>query len=42
MMTMSLYERGVIFKTMEAMKILLAEYAVFHHRLFMGKQSDEN
>jgi hypothetical protein len=32
----------VIFKTMEAMKISLAEYTVFHHRPFMVKHSDEN
>jgi hypothetical protein len=35
-------QKGIIFKTMEAMKIWLAEYAVFHHRLFMVKHSDEN
>jgi hypothetical protein len=29
-------------KTMEAMKIWLAEYAVFHHRPFMVKHSNEN
>jgi hypothetical protein len=34
--------KGIIFKTMEAMKIWLAEYAVFHHRSFMVKQSDED
>jgi hypothetical protein len=34
--------KGIIFKTMEAMKIWLAEYAVFHHHLFMVKHSDEN
>jgi hypothetical protein len=34
--------KGIIFKTMEAMKIWLMEYAVFHHRLFMVKHSDEN
>jgi hypothetical protein len=34
--------KGIIFKTVEAMKIWLAEYAVFHHRPFMVKQSDEN
>jgi hypothetical protein len=35
-------QKGIIFKTMEAMKIWLAEYAVFHHRPFMVKHSDEN
>jgi hypothetical protein len=35
-------QNGVIFKTMEAMKIWLAEYAVFYHHLFMIKHSDEN
>jgi hypothetical protein len=34
--------KGIIFNTMEAMEIWLAEYAVFHHRLFMVKHSDEN
>jgi hypothetical protein len=34
--------KGIIFKTMEAMKIWLAEYAVFHHHPFMVKHSDEN
>jgi hypothetical protein len=34
--------RGIIFKTMEAMKIYLVEYAVFHHHPFMVKHSDEN
>jgi hypothetical protein len=34
--------KGIIFKTMEVMKIWLAEYAVFHHRPFMVKHSDEN
>jgi hypothetical protein len=35
-------QKGIIFKTMEAMKIWLAEYAVFHHHPFMVKHSDEN
>jgi hypothetical protein len=34
--------KGIIFKTMEAMKIWLVEYAVFHHRSFMVKHSDGN
>jgi hypothetical protein len=34
--------KGIIFKTMETMKIWLAEYVVFHHHLFMVKYSDEN
>jgi hypothetical protein len=34
--------KGIIFNTMEAMEIWLVEYAVFHHRLFMVKHSDEN
>jgi hypothetical protein len=34
--------KSIIFKTMEAMKIWLAEYAVFHHRPFMVKHSDGN
>jgi hypothetical protein len=34
--------KSIIFKTMETMKICLAEYAVFHHRPFMVKHSDEN
>jgi hypothetical protein len=29
--------KGIIFKTMEAMKIWMAEYAMFHHRLFLVK-----
>jgi hypothetical protein len=35
-------QKGIIFKTMEAMKIWLVEYAVFHHRPFMVKHLDEN
>jgi hypothetical protein len=35
-------QKGIIFKTMEAMKIWLTEYAVFHHHPFMVKHSDEN
>jgi hypothetical protein len=35
-------QKGIIFKTMEAMKICLVEYAVFHHHPFMVKHSDEN
>jgi hypothetical protein len=34
--------KGIIFKTMEAMKIWLVEYVVFHHRPFLVKHSDEN
>jgi hypothetical protein len=34
--------KGIIFKTMDAMKIWLVEYVVFHHRLFIVKHSDEN
>jgi hypothetical protein len=34
--------KGIIFKIMDAMKIWLAEYVVFHHRPFMVKHSDEN
>jgi hypothetical protein len=34
--------KGIIFKTMEVMKIWLVEYAVFHHRPFMVKHLDEN
>jgi hypothetical protein len=34
--------KGIIFKTMDAMKIWLVEYAVFHHRLFIIKHSYEN
>jgi hypothetical protein len=34
--------KGVIFKTMEAMKIWLVEYAMFPHHSFMVKHSDEN
>jgi hypothetical protein len=33
---------GIIFKTMEAMKIWLAEYAVFYYLPFMVKHLDEN
>jgi hypothetical protein len=33
---------GIIFKTMEAMKIWLPEYAIFHHHPLMVKHSDEN
>jgi hypothetical protein len=35
-------QKGIIFKTMEAIKIWLIEYAVFHHHPFMVKHSDEN
>jgi hypothetical protein len=35
-------QKGIIFKTTKSMKIWLAEYAVFHHRPFMVKHSDEN
>jgi hypothetical protein len=34
--------KGIIFNTIEAMKIWLVEYVVFHHRPFMVKHSDEN
>jgi hypothetical protein len=34
--------KGIIFKTVEVMKIWLAEYVVFHHCPFMVKHSDEN
>jgi hypothetical protein len=33
---------GIIFKTIEPMKIWLVEYTVFHHHPFMIKHSDEN
>jgi hypothetical protein len=32
----------ILFKTIEAMKIWLAGYAVFHHRPFVVKYLDEN
>jgi hypothetical protein len=35
-------QKGLIFKTMLAMKIWLTEYVVFHHRLFIVAHSDEN
>jgi hypothetical protein len=35
-------QKGIIFKILEAMKIWLMEYAVFHHHPFMVKHSDEN
>jgi hypothetical protein len=35
-------QKCIIFKTMEAMKIWLVEYAVFHHRPFIMKHSNEN
>jgi hypothetical protein len=34
--------KGIIFMIMEAMKIGLAEYAVFHHCLFLVKHSNGN
>jgi hypothetical protein len=34
--------KSILFKTIEAMKIWLTEYAVFHHRPFIVKYSDEN
>jgi hypothetical protein len=34
--------KGIIFKTMGMMEIWLTEYAMFHHRPFMFKHSDEN
>jgi hypothetical protein len=35
-------QKGIIFKTMDMMKIWLVEYVVFHHCPFMVKHSDEN
>jgi hypothetical protein len=35
-------QKGIIFKTMEAMIIWPVEYAVFHDRRFLVKHSDEN
>jgi hypothetical protein len=35
-------QKGIIFKTMKAVKIWLSKFAVFHHRLFMVKHLDEN
>jgi hypothetical protein len=34
--------KGIIFKTMKTVKIWLTEYAVFYHRSFMVKYSNEN
>jgi hypothetical protein len=34
--------KGILFKTIEATKIWLVEYAVFHYRPFIVKHSDEN
>jgi hypothetical protein len=34
--------KDIIFKTLEVMKLWVAEYVVFHHRPFMVKHSDEN
>jgi hypothetical protein len=34
--------KDIIFETIEAMKIWLAEYAVFHHRPIMVKHFDDN
>jgi hypothetical protein len=34
--------KDIIFKTMEAMKIWLVKYVVFHHHPFTVKHSDEN
>jgi hypothetical protein len=34
--------KGIIFKIMDAMKIWLTVYVVFHHCLFMVKHSDGN
>jgi hypothetical protein len=34
--------KHIIFKTIEAMKIWMVEYAVFHHCSFMVKHLDEN
>jgi hypothetical protein len=38
----AIIQMSIIFKTMNAMKIWLVEYALFHHRLFMVKHSHEN
>jgi hypothetical protein len=38
----SCIRKGIIFKTMEAMKIWLLEYAIFCHHSFMVNHSDEN
>jgi hypothetical protein len=38
----AIIRNDIIFKTMEAMKIWLAEYAVLYHRPVMVKHSDEN
>jgi hypothetical protein len=38
----AIIQKGIIFMIMEAMKIWLLEYAVFHHHLFMVKYSNEN
>jgi hypothetical protein len=35
-------QKGIIFKTMETMKIWLVEYTVFHHCPYMVKHLDEN
>jgi hypothetical protein len=35
-------QKGIVFKTMDALKIWLAEYAVFHHCPFIVKNSDES
>jgi hypothetical protein len=34
--------KGIVFKTMEEMKIWLAEYEVFIHHPFIVKHSNEN
>jgi len=34
--------KGIIFKSMEEMKLWLAEYTVFHHRPFIVTNSNEN
>jgi hypothetical protein len=38
----TIIQKGIIFKTTDAMKIWLSKYEVFHHRPFMVKHSDEN
>jgi hypothetical protein len=35
-------QKGVVFKTMEAMKIWLVEYAMFRHSSFVVKHANEN
>jgi hypothetical protein len=35
-------QKGIVLNTIETLKIWLTEYAVFHHRPFIGKNSNEN